>query len=94
MASGFHIPKGYIYAAMAFSVLVEAVNIIAKQRRVARRAARPRESPVSTGSSPPKHPAHPAAARAEAQVDAGRPRPGRPKSAPRKKKPGGPPRPA
>jgi predicted tellurium resistance membrane protein TerC len=33
---GFHIPKGYIYSAMAFSVLVEAVNIFAKQRRVKR----------------------------------------------------------
>jgi predicted tellurium resistance membrane protein TerC len=30
---GFHIPKGYIYSAMAFSVIVEAVNIIAKQRK-------------------------------------------------------------
>ena len=33
---GFHIPKGYIYAAMAFSVLVEAVNIIASGRKRAR----------------------------------------------------------
>ena len=33
---GFHIPKGYIYSAMAFSVLVEAVNIIAKARRLAK----------------------------------------------------------
>ncbi len=33
---GFHIEKGYIYAAMGFSVLVEAVNIIAKQRKAAR----------------------------------------------------------
>jgi predicted tellurium resistance membrane protein TerC len=32
---GFHIEKGYIYAAMGFSVLVEAVNILAKQRRQA-----------------------------------------------------------
>ncbi len=32
---GFHIPKGYIYAAMGFSVLVEAVNIIAKERKAA-----------------------------------------------------------
>lgn len=31
---GFHIPKGYIYSAMAFSVLVEAVNIFAKQRKL------------------------------------------------------------
>jgi predicted tellurium resistance membrane protein TerC len=35
---GFHIPKGYIYSAMAFSVLVEAINIIAKARRQARQA--------------------------------------------------------
>ncbi len=33
---GFHIPKGYIYSAMAFSVLVEAINIIAKGRKHAR----------------------------------------------------------
>jgi hypothetical protein len=33
---GFHIPKGYIYAAMAFSVLVEAINIIASGRKKAR----------------------------------------------------------
>ncbi len=36
---GFHIPKGYIYSAMGFSVLVEAVNIIMKQRKLARAAA-------------------------------------------------------
>jgi predicted tellurium resistance membrane protein TerC len=36
---GFHIEKGYIYAAMGFSVLVEAINIISKQRRLARKAA-------------------------------------------------------
>ncbi len=30
---GFHIDKGYIYAAMAFAVLVEAINIFAKQRK-------------------------------------------------------------
>src|SRR5690606_226089 len=33
---GFHIPKGDIYAAMAFSVLVEAINIIASGRKKAR----------------------------------------------------------
>ena len=35
---GLHIPKGYIYAAMAFSALVEGLNIMAKrakQRRIA-----------------------------------------------------------
>ena len=36
---GFHIEKGYIYAAMGFSVLVEAINIVSKQRRLARKAA-------------------------------------------------------
>ncbi len=36
---GFHIPKGYIYSAMAFSVLVEAINIIAKGRKLRSRAA-------------------------------------------------------
>lgn len=36
---GFHIEKGYIYAAMGFSVLVEAVNIVSKQRKLARLAA-------------------------------------------------------
>lgn len=36
---GFHIPKGYIYSAMAFSVLVEAVNIFAKQRKLRRGGA-------------------------------------------------------
>ena len=26
---GFHVPKGYIYAAMGFSALVEALNMLA-----------------------------------------------------------------
>jgi predicted tellurium resistance membrane protein TerC len=30
---GFHIPKGYIYAAMGFSVLVEGLNLAARRRR-------------------------------------------------------------
>lgn len=30
---GFHIPKGYIYTAMAFSALVEGLNIMARRRR-------------------------------------------------------------
>lgn len=32
---GVHVPKGYIYSAMAFSVLVESFNILAKSRRQA-----------------------------------------------------------
>ena len=48
---GFHIPKGYIYAAMGFSVLVEAINIIAKQRKGGK-AAKPGFTPFTgdTGS--------------------------------------------
>lgn len=30
---GFHVPKGYIYAAMAFSTLVEILNIFARHKR-------------------------------------------------------------
>ena len=30
---GFHIPKGYIYAAMGFSILVEALNLLARRRK-------------------------------------------------------------
>jgi predicted tellurium resistance membrane protein TerC len=38
---GVHVPKGYIYAAMAFSALVETLNLLA------RRARRPREGSAS-----------------------------------------------
>ena len=37
--SGFHVPKGYIYAAIGFSILVEMLNQLAGRRR--RRALRP-----------------------------------------------------
>jgi predicted tellurium resistance membrane protein TerC len=30
---GFHIPKGYIYFAMAFSVLVEMLNLQLRKKR-------------------------------------------------------------
>ena len=33
---GVHVPKGYIYAAMAFSAGVESLNILARRRRKAR----------------------------------------------------------
>jgi hypothetical protein len=49
---GFHIPKGYIYAAMGFSVLVEAINIIAKQRKLASgKAAAPVKMTPFTGDT-------------------------------------------
>ena len=44
---GFEIPKGYIYAAMAFSVLVEAVNIFAKTRRQKKLAAAGGHAPIT-----------------------------------------------
>jgi predicted tellurium resistance membrane protein TerC len=34
---GFHVPRGYIYAAMGFSILVESLNMIAARRRRLRR---------------------------------------------------------
>ncbi|TIR42093.1 MAG: TerC family protein [Mesorhizobium sp.] len=36
---GFHVPKGYIYAAMGFSALVEGLNMLARRRRKARAGA-------------------------------------------------------
>lgn len=33
---GFHVPKGYIYAAMGFSALVEGLNMLARRRRKAK----------------------------------------------------------
>ena len=40
---GIHVPKGYIYAAMAFSAGVEALNIVARRRKAA--AAGPANEP-------------------------------------------------
>lgn len=34
---GFHLPRGYVYAAMGFSVLVESLNLLAAGRRRARK---------------------------------------------------------
>ena len=36
---GVHVPKGYIYAAMAFSGAVETLNITARRRRERKAAA-------------------------------------------------------
>jgi hypothetical protein len=44
---GFHIPKGYIYFAMAFSVLVEVLNI--QFRRKASPPVKLRNTPAGTG---------------------------------------------
>jgi predicted tellurium resistance membrane protein TerC len=36
---GVHVPKGYIYAAMAFSALVEGLNMVARRARTRKEAA-------------------------------------------------------
>ena len=36
---GYHVPKGFIYSAMGFSVLVEALNMASRRRRRARKLA-------------------------------------------------------
>lgn len=36
---GFHVPKGYVYAAMAFSALVELLNMLARNARKRKKAA-------------------------------------------------------
>ncbi len=36
---GFHVPKGYIYAAMGFSATVEGLNMLARRSRARKRAA-------------------------------------------------------
>ena len=40
---GFHIPRGYIYAAIVFSLLVETFNILASRKRNVRKSARQAE---------------------------------------------------
>jgi len=30
---GFHVPRGYVYAAMGFAILVESLNLLAARRR-------------------------------------------------------------
>jgi predicted tellurium resistance membrane protein TerC len=30
---GFHIPKGYIYAAMAFSTFIESLNLLSRKAK-------------------------------------------------------------
>jgi predicted tellurium resistance membrane protein TerC len=36
---GFHVPKGYVYAAMAFSALVEVLNMFARNAKKRKREA-------------------------------------------------------
>ncbi|RYE74892.1 MAG: TerC family protein [Hyphomicrobiales bacterium] len=92
---GFHIPKGYIYAAMGFSVLVESINIIAAAQRKKRAPDAHKLAAAATlpGALVPA-PDHKAASAPAQTVTAAKPKPrtpsrsrsqARPKSAPRKK---------
>ena len=46
---GVHVPKGYIYAAMAFSALVESLNMMARRARARKEAAAGGEMPSEPG---------------------------------------------
>jgi predicted tellurium resistance membrane protein TerC len=46
---GFHVPRGYVYAAMGFSILVESLNLLAaKRRRTKRNAMRATLQPTAS----------------------------------------------
>lgn len=49
---GVKVPKGYVYAAMAFSALVEALNVFARRAR-RRKEARRADIAVTAGGYPP-----------------------------------------
>ena len=77
---GFHIDKVYIYAAMAFAVMVEAVNIAASRRRAVARLVKPAAVPHSpSGGVPVEVITEPVKPKPKPRAQA------RPKSAPRKK---------
>ena len=44
---GVHVPKGYIYAAMAFSALVEGLNMMARNARARHETAQPASATVA-----------------------------------------------
>ncbi len=84
---GFHIDKAYIYAAMGFAVLVEAVNIVSKQRKDAARlaAGQPAVKTTSAAGGVPVEVITEAAAKPRPRSNPNARAQARPKSAPRKK---------
>jgi predicted tellurium resistance membrane protein TerC len=54
IAEGFgaHVPKGYIYAAMAFSAAVEGLNLLSRRARERRARAAPPRMPVQRETAP------------------------------------------
>jgi predicted tellurium resistance membrane protein TerC len=49
---GFHVPRGYVYAAMGFSVLVESFNLLAARRRRTKRDAMQQGLQVAASRGP------------------------------------------
>jgi predicted tellurium resistance membrane protein TerC len=82
---GFHIDKGYIYAAMGFSVLVESINIITKQRRLARAGGTPAKPAAAMAPDNFAAAAIAGAPKAKRKTTPATRAQSRPKSAPRKK---------
>jgi predicted tellurium resistance membrane protein TerC len=50
----FHVEKGYVYAAMAFSAFIELLNMLGRRRRVRKDSLRARPS-LSIQSRSPVH---------------------------------------
>jgi predicted tellurium resistance membrane protein TerC len=49
---GFHVPRGYVYAAMGFSMLVESLNLLAVRRRRTKRNAMQQTLQPTTSRGP------------------------------------------
>lgn len=82
--AGFHIEKGYIYAAMGFSVLVEAINIFSKHRRQKRAGAAHKTVSVVRSEAAATVPENAIAPRQKRRTTPAARAQSRPKSAPRK----------
>lgn len=82
--AGFHIEKGYIYAAMGFSVLVEAINIFSKHRRQKRTGAAHKTVSVVRSEAAATVPENAIAPRQKRRTTPAARAQSRPKSAPRK----------
>jgi len=78
---GFHIDKGYIYAAMAFATAVEAINILSRRNRSKAHAV-PATAAAAVAVSEPA--VVPAAPKAKPRSTSASRAQSRPKSAPRK----------
>jgi predicted tellurium resistance membrane protein TerC len=53
---GFHVPKGFVYVAMAFAVVVELLNLLARRAAKRRRAARGAGTAAPAGAAAARDP--------------------------------------